>query len=250
MNIFYINLDKSVERKNYMEQQASKKGLDINRISGIYGLDLLNQKYREKVSNILNINERYLQTNWLLSRSNFKTMSCDINYILPRFGLYLSTIKLLQQAKASGFNNCVVLEDDSIILDEIVVPNIENADIIYLGATFQGERYSNEKIIKVHPDKIKLYGTFAYYVNDIDSMLKVLLAPFQDGKAYDKNPGWRSGTIKLRCQNIDSFLKNYYQKYGDCYFLNPAIVEHPVENISTINKKQYNYGKNNLRFKY
>ena len=250
MHIFYINLDKSIERREYMEKQAIDKGLIINRVSGIYGLNLLNQKYRKNISKILKLDERYLEPDWLLCRSNFKTMSSNINYILPRFGLYLSTIKLLEQAKACGLNNCIVLEDDSIILDKIVVPDIKNADIIYLGATFQGERYSNEKIIKVDPGKIKLYGTFAYYVNDIDAMLKVLRAPFQDGKAYDKNPEWRSGTIKLRCQNIDSFLKNYYQKYGDCYFLNPAQIEHPVENISTINKKQYNYGKNNLRFKY
>lgn len=250
-NVYYINLKDSVERNRYMQIELSKNNIEINRVQGICGKMLKDDVYRWLVSRLLNINGKYLETDWLMNRSNFKTLSSDIDYILPRFGLYLSTIRALMQAKSDGHKSCIILEDDIIITKSIDIPDIIDADIIYLGATFQGDRYQNGNIIKVNPKKIKLWGTFAYYIKDIESMLRILKSPFQVGKkGYDKHIDWKSGHVKLRCQNIDNFYKNYFQKYGNCYFLNPSPVIHPTDNISTINKSSFDYSKNGLRFLY
>lgn len=251
-NCYYINLMESPERDNYMKNQLSKNNININRVQAIKGRCLKDEPFKCLVSALLDIDKKFLTEEWLLNRSNFKTLSRDIDYILPRFGLYLSTLRALQQAQNDGHKSCVIMEDDCIIKDKIEIPDI-NADIIYLGATFAGEKYTvgDKKIIKVEADKIKLFGTFAYYVKDIKSMIRILKSPFQIGKkGYDKHEDWRSGHIKLRCQNIDNFFKNYYQKYGNCYFLNPCPVIHPHDNISTINSRAFDYGKNGLRFLY
>ena len=233
-NCYYINLPTSKDRNRYMMNQLSKNNIDIHRVSGIRGLGLKTKEFRMIVSNMLEIDEKYLEEEWLSCRSNFKTLSSDIDYILPRFGLYLSTIRALMQAQKDGHKSCVILEDDCIINQPIAIPKIENA-----------------YIIKVEPKKIKLFGTFAYYIQDIKSMLRILKSPFQPGpKGYDKHKDWRSGHIKLRCQNIDNFLKNYFQKYGNCYFINPSPVIHPPDNISTINTTLFDYSKNGLRFLY
>jgi len=252
-NCYYINLQESLERDFYMKNQLSENNININRVQAIKGLMLKEVVYRELVSHLLEIDEKYLREEWLMKRSNFKTLSMDIDYILPRFGLYLSTIRALIQAKNDGHNSCLILEDDCIIKEPIIIPKLKDADIIYLGATFQGDRYTkpDENIIKVEPKKIKLFGTFAYFITDIKSMIRILKSPFQLGeKGYDKHKDWRSGHIKLRSQNIDNFLKNYFQKYGNCYFLNPSPIIHPDENISTINTINYDYGKKGLRFLY
>jgi len=251
-NCYYINLMESTERNRYMQNQLSKNNININRVQAIRGHLLRTAAYRDLVSELLEINPKYLKDEWLLNRSNFKTLSMNIDYILPRFGLYLSTIRALIQARNDGHSSCVILEDDCEIVKPIRIPDI-NADIIYLGATFQGDRYTDgdKKIIKVEPDKIKLFGTFGYYVKDIKSMLRILKSPFQIAKkGYDKHKDWRSGHIKLRCQNIDNFYKNYFQKYGNCYFLNPCPIIHPHDNISTINTASFDYNKNGLRFLY
>jgi len=250
-NCYYINLAQSVERNRYMLNHLSLNNIEINRVLGINGKLLkTDPTYRHLVSELLNIDEKYLTEEWLMCRSNFKTLSMNIDYILPRFGLYLSTIRALEQAKNDGHKSCVIMEDDVVIRSPIIIPEVENADIIYLGATFQGDRYNDGDLIKVDSQKIKLYGTFAYYVHDIKAMLRVLYAPFQEGRAFDKNKDWRSGHIKLRCQNIDNFFKNYYQKFGNCYFINPTPCVHPDDNISTINQISFDYGKNGLRFLY
>ena len=252
-NCYYINLAESTERDNYMQNQLSKKNININRVQAFRGSYLKEPVYQGLVSALLEIDKKFLTQDWLLNRSNFKTLSMDIDYILPRFGLYLSTLRALIQAQNDGHKSCVIMEDDCIIKGQIEIPEIEDADIIYLGATFSGQKYTDgdKKIIKVDPKKIKLFGTFAYYIKDIKSMIRVLKSPFQIGKkGFDKHTDWRSGHIKLRCQNIDNFLKNYYQKYGNCYFLNPSPVIHPHDNISTINLRSFDYGKNGLRFLY
>ena len=249
LNIFYINMDKNTDRNDFMIQQLNKYDYKINRIAGIDGLKLKDFDYRNKISSMLNIDTAYLVEPWLKCRSNFKTMSSNIDYILPRFGLYLSTIKLIKTAIMNGLNSCVILEDDAIIKNEIKIPNID-ADLIYLGATFKGDRYAEGELICVDPKKIVLFGTFGYYVNNCQAFLKVLEAPFQGGRSFDKHVLWRSGNIKLRCQNIDSFIKNHYQMNGTVYFVNPQTISHPTKNISTINTKQYNYSNNNLRFEY
>jgi hypothetical protein len=248
-SIYYLNLSENTTRQVEMEEQLKKFEYKGNRIESIKGLELKNLRYRLLVSGSLNLNIKYLNEDWLLNRSNFKTMSNDINYILPRFGLYLSTIKAIQTAIKNGDDDAIILEDDAIINGKLDVPDIE-CDLIYLGATFKGEKYCDGEVIEVDPNRIKLYGTFAYYIKNLKETLKLLLSPFQEGGGKDKHPLWRDPNVKLRSQSIDMFYINYYQKYGKVYFINPQPISHPTINISTINKTQYKYFKNGLRFNY
>ena len=250
-NCYYINLTRSVERKADMEKQLQKNNIKINRIPAVEGMLLKEERYRIAICYELGIKEMFLKEDWLLNRSNFKTLSRDINYILPRFGLYLSTIRALQSAYKDGHTSCIVMEDDAQIINQLNIPVIDQADIIYLGGTFSGDKYLDDPVVKIIPDKIKVFGTFGYFIQDIKSMLCILKSPFQLGeKGFDKNADWRSGKVKLRCQNIDLFFKNYFQKYGNCYFLNPPSIIHPNDNISTINTKTFDYIKRGLRFIY
>ena len=248
-SIYYLNLSENTKRQVEMEEQLKIYGYKGNRIESIKGLELPYLNYSEKVSESLGIDIKYLRNDWLLNRSNFKTMSSDINYILPRYGLYLSTIKAIQTAIKNGDEDAIILEDDAIINGKIDVPNID-CDLIYLGATFKGEKYCDGDLIVVDPKQIKLYGTFGYYIKNLKETLKILLSPFQEGGGKDKHPLWRSDSVKLRCQSIDMFYINYYQKYGKVYFINPQPISHPTINTSTINKTQYKYFKNGLRFNY
>tara|TARA_R110000803_G_scaffold192410_1_gene255235 strand:- start:13 stop:774 length:762 start_codon:yes stop_codon:yes gene_type:complete len=251
-NIYYLNLDENTERRFEMEAQFDKCGFTGKRIESIKGSLLKNEDYAKLISDTLGIDLKYLNEKWLKNRSNFKTMSNNIDFILPRFGLYLSTIKAIQTALKNGDEDCIILEDDAIITGKIEIPVLD-CDLIYLGATFKGEKYCDGETILVDPKRIKLFGSFGYYIKNLKETLKVLLSVFQEGKSYDKPvpAEWRySLYIKRRCQSIDLFYINYYQKYGIVYFLNPQPISHPNINTSTINKSQYKYSKNGLRFKY
>tara|TARA_R110000765_G_scaffold163464_1_gene268345 strand:- start:240 stop:995 length:756 start_codon:yes stop_codon:yes gene_type:complete len=249
-SIYYLNLAENTTRRIEMEGQLEKYDIVGNRIESIKGIALKNLHYKTLVSASLGIDMKYLDEEWLLNRSNFKTMSSDIDFILPRFGLYLSTIKAIQTAIKNGDEDAIILEDDAIVTGKIEIPNKIDCDLIYLGATFKGENYGGGETILVDPNRIKLYGTFGYYIKNLRETLGVLLSPFQDGGGKDKHPLWRDSKVKLRCQSMDMFYINYYQKYGTVYFMNPQPISHPIINTSTINKTQYKYFKNGLRFKY
>ena len=132
-NCYYINLAQSVERNRYMLNHLSLNNIEINRVLGINGKLLkTDPTYRHLVSELLNIDEKYLTEEWLMCRSNFKTLSMNIDYILPRFGLYLSTIRALEQAKNDGHKSCVIMDDDVVLRSPIIIPEVENADIIFM----------------------------------------------------------------------------------------------------------------------
>ena len=248
MKFYYINLDRSIDRKNEMEKQFLKYNIDGERIQAVDGSRLLtDEKYKRIISIMTDIDEKYLNENWLIDRSNFKTLSRLMNFIAPRFALYLSTILALKTCIEQGENSLVLFEDDCVILQELQIPYIKDADLIYLGGTFSGKGFDSP-IIKVKNPDLKVYGSFSIYIPDCKKILKVLMSPFQSGPSKDKHPDWRSGDVKLRVQAIDLFYVNHFQKYGNCYVLNPSQITHPENNISTINKKMRNYIKLGLRF--
>ena len=139
------------------------------------------------------------------------------------------------------------------ILESIRIP--KNADIVYLGGTFghikKGANNSNKKLIKIDINKLKLYGTFAYYIpsaEKIRDLYNVFFSTFIDSpKSKDVHPNWRSGTVKLRAQNADRVLINHFQKNGTTYVVNPVKIYHIDNNISTIGNNVKRYG---LKFYY
>jgi len=254
MDIYYLNLNESENRRGFMELQSEKLQKKLNRIPAVNGSKLKDRCYSHLTAIRTGLTIDQCRPAYYLNRTNFKTMSMNIDNILPKVGLYLTTIIALKTAIKNKSQGCIIVEDDAII-NSLDIPPIDDADIIYLGGSISGPSYDEEKtIIKINPDRVKIYGTFGYCIPTFEKMkeiLQVLLSPYIDGfKGYDKHDKWRSGRVKLRVQSIDLFFINYFQKYGNCYLLNPLQIDHPLENNSTIINKQYNYKKNNLRFSW
>ena len=86
-NCYYINLQESKERDLYMKNQLSKNNININRIQAINGLMLKEPVYRELVSALLEIEEKYLRlylTNLLSSYTNtLIVFSCHSMHLFP-----------------------------------------------------------------------------------------------------------------------------------------------------------------------
>ena len=205
MDIYYLNLNESENRRDFMELQSEKLKKKFIRIPGVNGAKLKDRCYSHLTAIRSGLTIENCRPAYYMNRTNFKTMSMNIDNILPKVGLYLSTIIALRTAIKNKSQGCIILEDDAII-NSLEIPTIDNADIIYLGGSISGSSYDEEKnIIKINTDRVKIYGTFGI---------------------------------------------NYFQKYGNCFLLNPLLIEHPLDNESTIINKQYNYKKNNLRFSW
>ena len=259
--ILFINLEKDKKRKEKLVKQLKKYNLKYQRINAVFGKDLLNKPYRDKLSKELNIPEIKLRPEYWLNRSNFKSLSRDLKNILPRVGLFLSHLRALKYACDNKLDKIVILEDDAIILptilQKLMVPI--NTDIYYLGGTFSNiEKHvkkNKNEFIFIDPEKFKLFGTFGYLIpsfNKIIEILGVLYSVFNEGPSKDKHELWRSGKIKLRAQSIDRFYVNWFQKFGTCYVTNIVKIYHPEDEAdeSSINLKKFSYKKHNLKFYY
>ena len=252
VNICYINLDKDVDRNVEFLNRLEKVGLkeQATRISGINGMYLESQEYRNEVADDLGVDESKLRPEYWLSRKNFISLSRDLNNILPRVGCYLSHLKLLKHAYQSDMNSLLVMEDDAYplptVVDTFEYPS-DDADIIYLGGTFShevpGVNTSKEKFVKIDTNVLKLYGTFAYFIPNrekIKELYTVFKSTFLDGVGKRISTDWRSGNVRLIAQNADRVLVNHYQKNGNCYVINPITISHDDNGKSTIgNKKRY-----------
>ena len=237
-------------RKSRLLKNMEKLGLKDNayRIAGVNGRKLKNITYRNKVSNELELGSDKLKPEYWLSRKNFRALSRDADVILPRVGCLLSHYKAIKMAYYANLNNVLILEDDAMLLKTITkefsVPS--DADILYFGGTFSHEskktNLSNSPVVKINNDNLKLYGTFGYYIpsrEKIKDMYNVFHATFLDGPAKLKPDNWRSGKVRLMGQNSDRVLINFFQKYGNSYFLNPVRVYHLEEEQSNLGNKKY-----------
>lgn len=248
--IFYINRKKDKERQKELLLNLKKLGLEKNaiRVEAIEGKKLKEKKYRKSISKVLGVQEEKLKPEFWHSRKNFRTLTRDIDVILPRIGCYLSHLRASLMAKQKNLDSVLILEDDAIILPNILnsfnVP--KDADVIYLGGTFAFEKETEKKkgkMIKIDNSVLKLYGMFGYYIPSIEKIndvYNVLKAVFLDGGAKLKHDDWRSGNVRLMGQNNDRLFVNFFQRYGNCYFLNPVSIYHKMEeDVSTLGNKKY-----------
>lgn len=237
----------SLKRQNLRREMLIKtwKNHKYSIIDGIDGIRLSNSDYREKIANELEINEFCLTSSWLMNRSNFKTMSKRLNFILPRFGLFLSWIKCLKVAIDENLDHLLILESDSTPkvnnLHDLDFYIPKDAGLIYLGGSIPYEKKIDLNKLyqqwKINTNYLKIYGTFGILIpskEKIHELYRVLKSVFLDDKSYDKHKYWKSGNIKLRCQAIDIFLINHYQKNNECYINLPTLIDHPYNNSSTI----------------
>ena len=218
-NILYINLAKSIDRNIDIKSHLKDHNLEGHRINAIDGRRLKCEQYRKIVADELDIDEYKLEPEYWLNRSNFNSLSRDIDNILPRVGCFLSHIKVLLYAQKQDYDGVCIFEDDVIIKDsihdELVIP--DNTDIMYLGGIFsftEPPSPNDNPTIRIN-NLFKLFATSAYIIptrEKITEILNILYSIFNEGKSRDKHKDWRSGHIKLRALSIDRFFINYFQK--------------------------------------
>ena len=89
--ILYINLDSRKDRKDNLELQLAERGLTAHRISGVNGQDI--DKNKEKLSKEFGISVDKMNSDYWLSRRNFKTMCGKRERVLGRVGAYLGHLR-------------------------------------------------------------------------------------------------------------------------------------------------------------
>ncbi len=248
-HILYINLKEDTEKRKRIEHQLDSLKLNYTRVDAVRGSELSKLAYRKKIGNLLGIPMTKLKVNYWTDRKNFKTMCKYPDAIMKKVGAYLSHLYAIKIAKDKNLSKILILEDDANFLDNsnksFIVP--KNADIMYLGGSFFNKVEKTPKllkrVIKLDTDIIKLVGAFALLIpskqkiNDINNVLRAVFLP---GKGKDKHKDWRTGTIRLRAQALDFVYLNFFQKFGNCYLVNPVMIEHKElgSNICN-NRKKY-----------
>lgn len=245
--IFYINLESNIERKETFQKNLNSLRLTGHRIDGVHGLRLFSNSYVDKIATLLDIPHEKLKPNYFTNRKNFSTLSRDVNIILPKVGCLLSHLSVLKKAYDEQIDNCLILEDDAVLLPDILKRNIEvpeDADICYLGGTFRHnmitDYQSDIEIIKIKSEQLSIFGTFAYYLpskKSIKDLYRVTRSIFLSGKSKKKSPDWRSGQVRLMAGAYDRFLINHFQKNGNCYISNPILIYHEDNGFSNMNIK-------------
>jgi len=255
--VYYINLSRSCERRKKMiKQLRNLRHVEFDRIEAIDGLKLLeDDDYRKEISKRLFIDYDKLCPDYWCNKKNFRSYSTDPENIMRRVGCWLSHYRALQFAFLMGDSNCLILEDDAILLnnfmDDFEVPT--NSDIIYFGGTFQKQSsyvsLVKNGIEKINPANLKVYGLFGYYIPNkekIQQLYKFLKSTFIDGSGHYKIDNYKTSKTRVIASNIDKMIVDYVQKQNGSFFLLPPKVTHPEfeEDVSTIDnsskyKKRY-----------
>lgn len=154
INKFYINLDRSTERRDNMESQIKRlKIKNIERVPGIYGKDL------KDIENINIFGETL--------KNEFKTIGLH-----SKLGCFLSHIKALKRAKELDIEIALILEDDFIFdfskkwkkpLKTIIDEAPSDWEIINLSNFFRGTVRSKDFYISY--DDREFASTMFYLIN-------------------------------------------------------------------------------------
>ena len=229
--VLYINLEKDKKRRIVLEKDLNNLDVSYQRIEAVYGKNLYDNKYRNRIAKILGVHQTKLHPDYWMDRHNFKSMSLNEKNILARVGCYLSHVVSVKYAYDNDYEKLMVLEDDACPLlnfyDEFPVPR--DADMLYPGGYFIKQEDFNpdyqSSLIPINTEEFKLAGTYSYILPNkkaIETVYKVLMSVFLQGKGHDKDPEWKSGKVRLRATNIDFMYINYFQKLGKTYVINPV----------------------------
>jgi len=201
-NMYFINLDSSKKRLEYINEEAKRLNLNLIRYSAVYGKEVDEKKL---------IDSGRLDKNHKLKKGEL--------------GCCLSHIGILEKARNENDNIIMILEDDIEFsvnfrsdLNKYYEEVPDNWDIIYLGGSRLKGRKISEHVVKGVYDKningnynMGMYGVLLNK-KCINKVLK-LVYPI-------KNP-------------IDTIVaKN--NKNLNIYFLNPSIIHHNNNFISDI----------------
>ena len=199
--IFYINLKKRPERKEYIETQLKRMDLLKN---AIYIEAIDGQTLPKKIQ------DHYI--------NKIRTLAKKKDRILGRIGCYLTHLMILHLASVMELDKILIIEDDCLFLDPnnktIPSPPID-AKMFYLGGLFWKQQEESKSKIKENMNKqwlpidrkfLKIACTFCYGVVGKDTISELF------------------GEIrKSRPSAIDIMYINFIQKYKDTtYIINPV----------------------------
>lgn len=132
MKIYYINLDRSKDRKQNVESICYSQNLTPERINAIDGkkIDINDKKYEKAIHKI----------KWWFEKNNLSNVG--------HFGCYLSHMKTYQTFLESNNEYCLILEDDiELLTNDLkrdILINMNNLpddwDILLLGYEIDGRK--------------------------------------------------------------------------------------------------------------
>lgn len=260
--ILYINLKRDTKRRKVLERDLKEINASFKRIDAVYGRDLYNKEFLEKMSKKLKVPKSKLKPKFWFDRKNFKTMDNNKKSILSKVGCYLSHLMAIKTALAKGYDQVLILEDDAMPLinafHTFTIP--KKTDLFYLGGAYihteETKFSSKKKIIPIDTDKFKIACTFAYIIPNREMMktlYKLFMAVFLNGPGHDVSDNWRNNSTRLRAQNADFMLINYVQKLGKTYVLNPPMFSTREFSSNIINNraryKLLNFIDNDTQYK-
>jgi len=132
MKIYYINLDRSEDRKQSLESICSSQNIVSERIKAIDGkkLDINDKKYEKAIHKI----------KWWFEKNNLQNIG--------HFGCYLSHMKTYETFLNSNSEYCLILEDDiELLTNDLkseIIKNMNNLpddwNILLLGYEIDGRK--------------------------------------------------------------------------------------------------------------
>lgn len=158
--IYYINLDKSKDRRKYMENQSKKYNIKFNRIDAIKYSDIINIK-----KGSLYFNNKQIKYYNKYIKENKKELACTLSHLKAIYTSYIN-----------GDNICLILEDDVSFalyptwknsLNNIIKDLPEDWKILNLSSYHYGinKLYKNKINKKFVPYYNFSLQTYAYIIN-------------------------------------------------------------------------------------
>ncbi len=182
-NIFIINLERRIDRKNNMIMNLNK--LKINKYEFINAVDGSNPSIIEKFNDC---------------KINSKTKIITSGH----FACLLSHIKAIEIAKNRGYSNIMILEDDVIFCDDFInkINNIKipQYDMVYLGGIINKKKIFFNNWAKTN----KILGAYGYVISS--KLFNKVLEELNKFTNY-----------------VDLFYMNRIQPYYDVFLLNDFI---------------------------
>jgi len=257
MNIFFISLPKSEDRRERLSKNLNEFNFIGTHIEGVDGRLLNNDEYKNLIADKLQIDPNKLTYEYFSNKSNFNCMERDINYIMSKVGCFLSHFLCLHQAVENNLSSLLILEDDSIIKKNLNFEYPYNSSVVYLGGTFYHKKVDpeyiknrNSKFFKINSEYLTVYGGFGYFIPNREALLhlySIYRRCFLDGKP--KRKYCESG--RLLAVVADRMLINYLQKEGNACVVNPQLITTDYEFPSTISDKpKYIKQQKNMSFTY
>ncbi len=226
-NVYLINLEKDIDKNNYMKSLLNNENIKFERFNAVYGKNLS----KEYINNITD---------------DFCKKTCSIGLI----GCALSHISIWKDILEKNYKNAVIFEDD-IYFDENYKVNLINSinalpkewDILYLGCGGLCDKdrsnFFFKYIFKLLYKKIN---------NNIYSSKYIYIPEFATG-AYSYAIS-RNGCIKLLniidkiTHHIDHIISSNSNKIN-IYAVYPKCI-YPKTDESTINNNKFPYILNSI----